>query len=282
MSQAAKLVDSVSKKYQPEISRLIRDGRLDPKEMNHLIHSENASVRKNSRATLKQLIGAPRLYIKTPKTTTKTSVAQKVPLLDLMKRPSHQGKRNQFQLLKTLVLINKDFNKVFTKSLKQYEKDIKSIVSLCHFFDLTRQYPNNDFKHRVGLNFILDDPKIGFKSRREYTIYLENNQFHLVRHDYSDGNVQTREFPNTKEGFIQLLDEFVPILKSSVFASGLHPYWNHLRPLTPFDKKMLKRFGIVQNQTVRQILDPAVFKINPETISYWDMSYLDNLSDDEY
>lgn len=96
MSETAKLIDSVSKKYKAEIQKLIKDKRIDPKEMNHLIHSAKPSVRKNARATLKQLIGAPRLYIKTPK--TKTSVAQKVPLLDLMKRPSHQGKRNQFLL----------------------------------------------------------------------------------------------------------------------------------------------------------------------------------------
>jgi len=189
-----------------------------------------------------------------------------------MERPKHEGKRNQFQLLRTLSLVNKEFNKTFRQDLRSYEKDIKAVVSLCHFYDLTRQFPQNDFMHLVGVQFILDDPKIGPRSRRSYKAYLENNQFHLFCQHYVDMRTEIKDYPNTKTGFIQLLDDFVPIIKSSVF--GIAPLWDMLRPITAFDKKMLKRYRLLQDQTVVEIMDPKVFIINPETISHWDMSYL--------
>jgi len=282
MSSRQQLLGMIPKKHHAVVIDYIREGRLDPRQMLDDLRSVTPAVRREARGRLGTILGVRRVHLR--KSTTAeakgSSLGHKVPLLELMRRPEDQGKRNQFQLLRSLVLVNKDFNKAFGKSLRVVKKDIKSVVSLCHFFDLTRQFPDNDFQHKVGVSFILDDPKIGHRSRREYQIFLsdEDNQFHLFRHDYNQSHhMETQRFPNTKEGFIQLLDVFVPILKASVF--GIRPYWGLLRPLTAFDKKMLKRFNIIQDQTIREINDPSLFKIDPETISHWDMSYLNQLSD---
>jgi len=281
MSFRQQLLGLIPKKHRAAVILEVKEGRLDPRQMLDALGSETPAVRREARGRLAAILGVRRLHLRRSTTTgTTQSVGHKVPLLELMRRPDQQGGRNQFQLLRSLVLVNKDFNKAFGKSLRLVKKDIKSVVSLCHFFDLTRQFPDNDFQHKVGVSFILDDPKIGHRSRREYQVFLsdEDNQFHLFRHDYNQSHhMETQRFPNTKKGFIQLLDVFVPIIKASVF--GLRPYWGLLRPLTAFDKKMLKRFNIIQDQTVREINDPSLFKIDPQTISHWDMSYLNQLSD---
>lgn len=273
MASKKQLLGLIPKKHHAVITSSIDNGRLDPQGLLGSLRSESTTVRKGARETLRGLIGVDRLYLK-KKSGSKKSAAHAVPLLDLMRRPE----RNQFQLLRSLVLVNKDFRNAFSESLAAAKKDIKSVVSLCHFFDLTRRFPKNDFQHRVGFHIILDDPKIGFKSRCEYHIFLQDNRFHLYRNHYFGKQHKDETFPNTKEGFIRLLDVFVPVLKSSVI--GLDVYWGLLRPLTKFDKEMLKRFNIVQDQKIRKdIVDPTLFKINPETISHWDMSYLDQLSD---
>lgn len=110
-------------------------------------------------------------------------------------------------------------------------------------------------------------------------INLENKKFCLNVHKYSNHQYKTTEFPNTKQGFIELLNVFIPILKKASFY--IEPYWKGmLRPLTTFDKQMLKRFHLVQDEQLKQIVtaENTLFKKDPQTIAHWDMSYLDYLS----
>jgi len=200
-------------------------------------------------------------------------------MLDLMKNVQHQGKQHQFETLHKLVHLNKDFYNAFKQSLGKRKKEIQSVVALCYFFDLTRRYPKNDFQAVVGDTLPLYVGGKKFANVEEFIINLENNKFCLNVHKYSNDQYKTMEFPNTKQGFIQLLDVFIPILKKSSFY--IEPYWKGiLRPLTVFDKQMLKRFHLVQDEQLKKMstTENTLFKKDPQTIAHWDMSYLDYLS----
>jgi hypothetical protein len=294
MKDRQKLLGMVSKKYKTSLTRLIDSGRVDVDRVLAGLESTDRAARHSARQQLARQLGvqaSSRLRLKKPVAAGGGNVVlvqqkqqqtvQKrnpdIPLSDLFQRFRHENKTNQFQTLSKLAVLNKTFRKIFKEPLERLGRYIKVVVSLCHFFDLTRRYPTNTFQQEVGDSYYLVDEN---KIRKDYRIFLKDNQFHLTIQDYSktDFELEDIAFPNTKQGFIQLLDQFVPILKTSVFA--LNPYWSCLRPLTAFDKQMLKRFRLVQDDTVKQVKDPSVFKINPQTIAHWDMSYLNYLSDD--
>jgi hypothetical protein len=268
------LIDRISKKHKSTLLRLLKQRKADLQDIARDMESKKSVTKKMARHKLARFLGIPPDKMRLKKMTPVIAApSHNIPLLDLMQD------REQFQTLRKLVLVNKQFNKAFTKALERNKHIIKTIVSLCHFFDLTRKYPTNDFQKSVGLSFVLDTQKI----RKEYRIFLENKHFHLMIHDYSKKTdyIQDRVFPDTKEGFIELLDRFVPILKESVF--GIDPYWKYLRPITVFDKKMLRRFHVVMDETLKKDTQQnTLFKINPEAITYWDMTYLNDLSDDSY
>lgn len=280
------------------VHKLLTAGKIDGKKMRHDLQSRDAMTRKKARTQLAGLLRIPSTSLRVKKNKTiahppphaQTQVppptgAQKkkdgivIPLLDLFLRFHHQGKQNQMQTLYTLTLLNKEYNKAFQKFLDILRDRIKIVVSLCHFFDLTRRFPKNTFQAQVGFGCVLDDPKIGWKSRAEYRVYIDpdDRRLHVLCHKYDSQNtVSDTTFPNTKKGFEELLDMFVPILKKKVL--GIQPYWMYLRPLTPYDRTILKRHGLIQDG-FKQIdpLKNTVFKTPKQTLSHWDMSYLNQL-----
>lgn len=262
----------------------MKNGKIDSKKLYQDLNSNHAKTRKKARILLADKMGIRPTSLRLKK---KSDIHDDrgiiIPLLDLFLRFHHEGKQNQLQTLYKLTSLNKDYQKAFQHFLNILRDQIKIVVSLCHFFDLTQTFPKNTFRAMVGVSFILDDPKMGWKSRIEYKIYMDetDKHFHLFCHEYF-GNKKTsdRTFPNTKRGFLQLLDVFVPILKTKII--GLEPYWGYLRPLTEFDQTVLLRFNLIQKNPLKDPLNNTVFRTNPQTISHWDMSYLQTLSDDDY
>lgn len=274
------------------VKRLIKQGKINPDKVLKGLKSKDKKERVQTRKQVSRHLGVapsslrvrmkPILQEKQQQKAQppqKAGVGSHVPLMDLFLNAMYNNKLRDFRLLHKLVLLNTQYKKAFQKFLDVIHDHVRVIVTLCHFYDLCRRFPENDFQQLVGVSFILDDPKIGWKSRAEFKIFLENKKFILFRQNYDkDYTTETHEFPDTKNGFIALLDRFIPILKGRVF--GINPYWNTLRPLTSFDRQMLKRYHILD---VIEKIEPkpshTAFAVDPEMISHWDMSYLHGYDD---
>lgn len=261
------------------VQTLLRDRTIRAGQFLKILDSD----RKKARGILADALGIPAssLRLKREAVEPESPIAgSKIPLADLFLRYYGEGKENEFQTLRRLVYVNKEMKNAFQDFLNRIRDRIKAVVSLCHFFDLTRKYPKNDFQPLVGVSFILDTDSGG---RAEHKINLENNRFVWTTHSYDTRRVEHHRFPNTKEGFVQLLDQFIPVFKSCVIAPNLEPHWRFmLRPLTAWDRQMLRRFRLIQDDTKAGGFNPLeniVFKVNDQTISHWDMSYLDNVDD---
>ena len=165
---------------------------------------------KSTRARLAQAlqIKPSSLRLKRKKDTV---IPPDIPFLDLMKEYfSNPKDEKQLDVLQKLVLLNKKYYTTFHRHLDAIQDQIKMIVTLCHFFDLTRKYPKNTFQHRVGVHFYLQSFQ---KERTDYQIYLEGNHFYLYQQPYDDHKKPSlQSFPNNKKDFIELLDVFVPIV----------------------------------------------------------------------
>lgn len=194
---------------------------------------------------------------------------QNIPLHDLFASYTDDGKMHQFQTLRSLVLINKEFNKTFKKPFEKLQKQIMTIVSLCHYFDLTQKFPLNTFQQRVGIMFTLISPKV----HKNYHIHLFNKQFHYRIVNYKNDQIKEETFPNTKAGFLQILDKFVPDLKKYDLETTF--FWKYLRPITAFDKEILLRYNIIQHKELKQIAQQSriLFKSDPSFLQKWQTLY---------
>lgn len=273
----ASLLEIVPKHYHARIQSLIKNNKLNSKQIIDGLQSKNPETIKSTRKRLAEALQVNPSSLRLKRKKTKNiAVVPEIPFLDLMKEYfSNPKDQKQLDVLQKLVLLNKTYHNIFHEHLDRIQDQIKMIVTLCHFFDLTRKYPKNTFQARVGVHFYLRSPK-NIRDRTDYQIYLENDHFYLYQQPYSDKKPSTTSFPNTKKGFIDLLDVFVPIFRKSEFA--LAQRWDMLRPLTPFDKQILTRYHLnrMSPKKNKNATNNTVFVIDPETISYWDMSYLKN------